>query len=45
MAAADPQGSRSFWNHTVQPESGLIANYYGLPSISMVIICVLTPCG
>lgn len=34
-AAADPQGYRSFWNHTVQPESGLIVNYYGLPSISM----------
>ena len=29
------QGSRSFWNHTVQPESGLLVNYYGLPSISM----------
>ncbi|KAK9836029.1 hypothetical protein WJX81_007152 [Elliptochloris bilobata] len=29
------QGQRSFWNHTVQPESGLLAAYYGLPSVSM----------
>ena len=29
------QGSRSFWNHTVQPESGLLAEYYGLPALSM----------
>ena len=32
---ADAQGYRSFWNHTVQPESGLLVNYYGLPSLSM----------
>lgn len=35
VAVADLQGYRSFWNHTVQPESGLLVNYYGLPSISM----------
>ncbi|KAK9826476.1 hypothetical protein WJX81_003204 [Elliptochloris bilobata] len=28
------QGQRSFWNHTVQPESGLLASYYGLPALS-----------
>ncbi|KAK9833339.1 hypothetical protein WJX81_007962 [Elliptochloris bilobata] len=29
------QGRRSFWNSTVQPETGLFAHYYGLPSVSL----------
>ncbi len=29
------QGSRSFWNHTVEPESGTLAAYYGLPTLTL----------
>lgn len=28
-------GDRSFWNRTVEPESGLLAQYYDLPTLSM----------
>jgi len=29
------QGSRSFWNHTVEPESGTLAAYYSLPTLTL----------